>query len=355
MKSKKFFMLNIFSVIFLLATLSALNYIVDPMQFYHTSNYFEFGDWRDDERILNAGIIRNSDFDSILIGSSLTRNFDIAYIEKLTNWSTIKLTMSAATQKDILYTYDFANSTNKNLKNIIIGIDIVTFFQESNHQRIKFNEKFYTKKRILNLEYLLNFNTAKYSLKFLKLRILNTPKEIKKIYPLGYRYQYNSKIVLNKFKAEKKEVYLRNFYEKDFNNSNKEKIEKMIENYEKNLKIIIESSLDKEFLLFFPPKTIFYYSGIIKEDNIVEYFSFKKYLVKELSKYKNVKIYDFENVESIINNLEGYGDTIHFSPEISQEVFKLMLENRYLINRENIELELDKLKKEISNYYKQVI
>ncbi|MGL5964984.1 MAG: hypothetical protein ACRCZ2_11420, partial [Fusobacteriaceae bacterium] len=266
-------------------------------------------------------------FDSILIGSSMTRNFEIDNIDKIFNWKTIKLTMSAATQRDIFFTYNFVKEVNPNLKNIIMAVDIETFFQKKDFQKIEFDKSFYVKNRDFNLGYLLNFRTIKYSLEFLKLNIFKSEKEIKDIYKLGYKYEYKKDNILNLVKDYKKEI-----------NSNLEnnvldsqKLENMKDNYVNNLKIILESSKDKTFYLFFPPYSIHYYDNLVIDGSIDEYRNFKEFLIKELVEYENVKIYDFQGIDSIITNFDNYGDLMHFSPEVSQQILEYMYKDEYIV------------------------
>ncbi|MGL6066823.1 MAG: hypothetical protein ACRC0R_07065, partial [Cetobacterium sp.] len=241
-------------------------------------------------------------------------------------WKTIKLTMSAATQRDILYTYNFAKELNPDLKNVMLGIDIVTFFQKSDFQKIEFDKSFYVKNRDANLKYLMNIRTLKYSLKFIKLKLKN-PEEIKKMYKLGYKYEYKKENILNLLKDNGKKE--KNYKNQELDN---EVLENMKENYKLNLKNILENNKDKTFYFFFPPYSVHYYDELIKNESIDEYKKFKEYLIQDLLKYKNINIYDFQEINSIITNLDNYGDLMHFSPEVSQEILEYMIQGKYKLN-----------------------
>lgn len=326
---RNFFLKLILLIGLQLVIIAVLNFGIDPMRFYRNPVTYDIGEWRKDERILNAGIIRNSQFDSIIIGSSMIRNFDIQNINERFNWKTIKLAMSAATQRDILYTYNFVNEINPRFKNIILGVDIETFFEKENFQKIKFDETFYVKHRRLNFEYLLNFRTLKYTLEFLKLNLLKNEDEIAKMYKLGYQYEYKKENVL---KLIKQNDNLNNSINGDKIEFNNKLLENMKNNYKKNLKIILDKDRDKNFYLFFPPYSIYYYDNLINNKNINEYYIFKKFLIEELQNYKNVKLYDFQDIDFIIKDLDNYGDLMHFSPEVSQQLLEYMLEYKYKVN-----------------------
>ncbi|MGL5124787.1 MAG: hypothetical protein ACRC6U_02210 [Fusobacteriaceae bacterium] len=324
---KKYFFKSIVLIVLPLTIIMILNFKIDPMRFYRNPTTYTVEEWRDDERILNAGIIKNSNFDSILIGSSMTRNFDTDKIDEIFNWKTIKLTMSAATQRDIFYTYNFVKEVNPNFKNIIMAIDIATFFENKDFQKIDFDKSFYVKNKMINLGYLLNFRTIKYSLEFLKLNILKSKKEIKDIYKLGYKYEYKKDNVLNLVKTSN--VNFSSNFENEVPDT--KILENMKDNYNNNLKVILENSKDKTFYLFFPPYSIHYYDNLIDARTIDEYYNFKNFLVKELSKYENVKVYDFQDIDSIVSNFDNYGDLMHFSPKISQEILEYMYKDKYIL------------------------
>lgn len=326
---KKNFFKSILLIILPLILVMVLDFKIDPMRFYRNPIDYTIGHWREDERILNAGIIRNSEFDSILIGSSMTRNFDIDSIDKIFKWKTIKLTMSAATQKDIFYTYNFVKELNPEIENIILGIDIETFFQDKDFQKIEFDKSFYVKNRVLNLGYLLNFRTLKYSLQILKLNFFKTKKEIQNIYKLGYKYEYKKENVLKLIDNTLNIDISENSIQKEVDYKI---LENMKSNYSNNLKIILDDNKSKNFYLFFPPYSTYYYNKFTKDGTIDEYYNFKKFLIQEFSKYENIKVYDFQEVDLIVKNLDNYGDLMHFSPEVSQEILEYMKQGKNRVN-----------------------
>lgn len=69
--------------------------------------------------------MRNKEYDTILIGSSIARNFDEEYLKKIMNWNVIKLTMSSANPREIKFVLDYVEFSK--IKNIIIGVDLGAF------------------------------------------------------------------------------------------------------------------------------------------------------------------------------------------------------------------------------------
>ncbi len=113
----------------------------------------------------------------------------------------------------------------------------------------------------------------------------------------------------------------------------------MKENLKKNyynffLPIIKENS-NTEFILFFPPYSYLTYRVLEEKGVLKNYLEFKKFLKKDLLKYKNVKLYDFQNDSSIIYNLELYKDITHYHQKITSKILDYIKENKFLVTNAN--------------------
>ena len=122
---KREFEKKIYLILILIISLLLFNFAVDPFQQYRLPKIYKIGYLRGKERYLNAGLIRNAKYDTILIGSSITRNFDEKCIKKVMNWSVVKLSMSSGNQEEIKFVMEHIDSSK--IKNIIIGIDLWAF------------------------------------------------------------------------------------------------------------------------------------------------------------------------------------------------------------------------------------
>ena len=167
--------------------------------------------------------------------------------------------------------------------------------------------------------------------------------EMEEKFKLGYQYKYSQEEVL------KKEV-IKSYtlsYDLNLNNYSNE----MIENYNMNLKVILEKYKDKQVILFFPPYSIIAYKNMIEDQTIQKYLPFKKFLVEEISKYPNVKTYDFQDIKEITHNLNNYGDKSHYSPEVSQKLIDFIKEDKYRITSENVIERIKNLEEQLKSDY----
>ena len=147
-------MIKIFFIVFLtsISFLAFVNYIVDPFQFFRKPTIFKpiFAK----ETYLNAGLIKNYDFDSIVIGSSMTENFILDEVKQYMGFDKpIKLSLGGGNM--IEYNTFLNNAINKkDIKNILLGFDI--FALDSAPSRLPLY--LYDQNNINDLKYILNFD-----------------------------------------------------------------------------------------------------------------------------------------------------------------------------------------------------
>ena len=334
---KKEFLKRIYLILVLILSMILLNFIIDPFQQYRIPRFYKIGNLREEERYLNAGLLRNTKYDSILIGSSITRNFDEEYFKKTMNWNVVKLTMSNAKPGEIKFVLDHVEFSK--IKNIIIGVDLGAFKNIVN-DGVKMPEYLYKNKLDFkdNYIYLSSIGVFKQSLKLIYYNLKYDKIEEK--FKLGYQYNYSKKEFL------KKEGMNNNFlnYELDLNNVPEE----MVKNYNKTLKVILEKNKNINIILFFPPYSIIAYKNMIDEQKTIQdYLAFKNFLVNETSEYLNVKIYDFQDIKEITHNFDNYGDKLHYSPEISQKLIDYIAKDKYRINKKNVKERINNLKSQL--------
>ena len=335
---KKEFKKRIYLIIILITSLILFNFIIDPFQQYRLPKLYKIGNLRAEERYLNAGLIRNAKYDTILIGSSMTRNFSENYIKKVLNWDIVKLTMSGGNQEEIKFVMDHIDCSK--VKNIIIGIDLWAF--ENINTKADIPNYLYKEKLELkdNWNYLTNIGVLKQSIKLIYYNLIYYNK-IEEKFKLGYEYKYSQEEVL------RKEVVKSSILNYDLNLNNYSN--EMIENYNVNLKIILEKYKDKQIILFFPPYSIIAYKNMVEEETIQKYLAFKKFLVEETSKYSNIKLYDFQDIKEITHNLNNYGDKSHYSPEVSQKLVDFIKEDKYRVTSENVVERIRNLEFQLKN------
>lgn len=87
-----------------------------------------------------------------------------------------------------------------------------------------------------------------------------------------------------------------------------------------------------------------------KSHYLDDHIAFKNYIYNKLKKFKNVKLYDFQEIKEITHDLNNYKDINHYHKKVNIIMLKSMQQDKYLIDN-NFYLNMSKiLKKQVINY-----
>lgn len=349
MKSTKW--IKIFIGLFLLTLLliGGINYIVDPFQQYRAKTFYPISFDIRDQRYKNAGLSKNFEYDSLILGTSMTENFVIDKVEKNLNFNKlIKLSISGGSAKEQSTTLQTAIENNKNLKNVLWGLDTLSFIGNPNRLRYGSNSfpfYLYDNNKLNDYKYLLSIDTLKKSINIL-FKINNEDSN----YDFNNMYQWQNK--------DEKEFKIENVYKAwekrrtDFNknSTSEQKFIYLKNNFDINFLPIIKNNSQINFTIFFPPYSILTFETFEEQNLVSDILEFKKYIFESLLPYKNVKIYDFQAEKSITHDLSNYKDLSHYHQRVNYWMIKQIKENKYLVTEENFNIYLEDLKKEILEY-----
>lgn len=338
MKEKKRFLIILTTIILGIILIGGISYIVDPYQQYRVPKFYKMVNLNSSARFLNPGLIKNRDYQNIIVGSSMMENLDPKIIKEKLSIYPLKQTFSGATPKEINILLNYTYSLKK-VKNIIYGLDIIEYFGDKDKTKIQMPLYLYDNKIWNDYNYLLSFDTYRYMAIILLKNIKNNTIEIDDIYSWDKNLKYSKEEVLKSYKTIPKKII--NF------NENKELLNRMLNNFYENTYSIIKS--DIEYTIIFPPYSILTYTNF---EEIGTYLKFKEEIINRLLELDNVRIFDFQYLDKITFNLDNYKDFSHYSPKISNLLIEYISQGKYEItskeeNFNNIEI----LKKQIENYY----
>lgn len=302
-----FFSLALFFIVGL------LNFIIDPYEIYRVPKFrnsvYSFSSH------LKAGLIKNRQYDSIVLGSSMTQNFIINEVEdSLSYKKVLKLSEGGANISEI-FTILKASLRTKKVKNILMGVDINSFSRLKN----KLPLYLYEDSRILDLKYLLSLNTILDSLVIFGAHIMLNPNHI--LFQYNYMFQWQHKSPKSDFLAKK---VLNEYRKRNVNVGNYKDIQKAQKEQKENihkLAKIVQENPNINFTFFYPPYSILFYKTMNTEA-LSSFMDIKKYFNQKISKFQNVKIYDFQDAFEIISNLNLYKDISHYHQKINTWMLK---------------------------------
>ena len=315
------------------------NYIVDPYQIYRKTSLYTFQETN--QRYMNVGFAKNYPYQTLFLGSSMIENFYLDDIKQYKEFpKPIKLAFEGGRTYEISALLNVALTNNPNLKNVVIGLDLVAFNGEAMHNyKISMPSYLYNNSIIDDTPYLLNFTIFKKSLKTLQHPYnakkveekLNSLYNWEKKYTTAFTLQnvYNSYNfhLKNALKAKKEQP---NKYKND--NSSKT----LKDNFKNTLLKQIKAHPKINFYLFYTPNSILQYKLLEKSGTLKNYIELKRYIFESTKDLQNVKIYDFQVAKNIVTNLHNYKDTGHYSAKINSWILQQMSQGNYLLTNKNI-------------------
>lgn len=333
---------------FVVGVVSIFNFIIDPYQQYRKPSIYKTF-YGLNQRAFNPGLARHHDYNSIIIGSSMTENFLISKASEIMR-NPIKLSISGGSAHEIFLTLNSAFANNRQIDTILIGLDIYAVSGKSN--RLRYGDDsipsyLYDQNLFNDIFYLINFDTLKESVRLPLFKYRYASSEPKWYFEHMYQWQHKH---ANSFGKEKIVEQLKNYKPAKTINLDDYSFKNMKKSFNYNFLSLAKQHSDKDFIFFYPPYSIIAYKMWEENGTLDAILKFKSYAFEQFSKLNNVKVYDFHHAFEITNNLDNYKDYTHYSQEINNWMIDQMKHENYLVTKENIDQHLKSLRKQIKAY-----
>lgn len=310
--AKKLFFGFLAIMLSVLIFISALVVYVDPFFHYHAPLQ-DFPYIVDNQLSQNPGMAMNFKYDSCIIGSSMTVNFDTDDFNELLGLNTVKLSYSGAYPRDdyniLSIVFDDSTYARKNcpVKTVFFAMDIPTMTADITTTKYPLPEYLYDKDPINDVEYLLNKDVLFQYI--FRPYIQKQGSDLSEIYASWWTPDYyNIQWVMHTYEEPEKveEEML---------------VDQLIPQTEENLKVnilpFVENNPDTEFVFFFPPYSILYWHNVMQENTYKATLAQYQYVAKRLLAYDNVRVFYFQNIDEV-TDLNNYADYSHYKPEINR-------------------------------------
>lgn len=300
-------------------------YIVDPFQLYRqATSYVPYID-NTTQVYTNAGIVRNYEYDSAVVGTSMTENFRATQFDELFGGTFIKLCSSGGTAYNHAILLNKAFDTHQ-MQRVVYGLDVYSFISAPDATVTELPEYLYDDSVLNDVYYLLNrdvlLNRLKELYDYNQVTFHRPGDDMRDdMYAWGDACTFNEEEVLQFVDFEQEPVQMKPY---NFNEEN------AMANLEQNLISIIKAHPETEFLIFYPPYSVMEWYTMYLNGNLDFVLYLKELCTEYLLEMENVKIYDFTAREEWVCNLNNYKDCSHYSPEISSAIVEALAsdENR---------------------------
>ena len=291
----------------LLGGAAALIAFVDPFFHYHAP-LEGFPYVVDNQLSQNPGMARHMEYDSVILGSSMTVNFNTNWYAELMGLRTIKLSTSGAFPKDIDNIARIVFDSGNEIKRVFLAIDVPVYTGGVEETKYPLPEYLYDSNPLNDVNYLLNKDVL---LQYVLRPIVNRkPTDLATVYASWWTPEYYSE-----------EWVMRN-YEPSARVEGETAADAYLAptraNLEANILPYIEGHPETTFTLFFPPYSVLFWYDVQQENHLEATLAEYEYLMETLLSYENVELFFFPDDAEIVENLNNYADYSHYSPEISR-------------------------------------
>ncbi|MBQ7956340.1 MAG: hypothetical protein IJ282_11460 [Lachnospiraceae bacterium] len=333
-KTSKYLLL--LGMLFLLSLCAAmlLVIVIDPFFQYHKPldgiNYTI-----DNQLSQNPGIAKNFDYESVVLGSSMTNNFDTNLFYDTMGLQTVKLCYNGAYPKDIHNIMALVQDSPNKIEEVFLGVDIFTYKATPGMVAYAIPEYLYDRNPFNDVYYVFNKDVI---LDYIILPHPNTP--INEMYWFWQGSTYGKESVLATYQAptEVLPALSDDYY-----------AENITENLESYILPYIRQMPDTKFTVFFPPYSVLYWYSRYADGSLEAEIQGQKQIIETLLQYPNVRVFYFQNDFDFITDFDNYSDYTHFSHEMNDYMTECFANGTNEITLSDYEETLDTMKEWLLN------
>ena len=346
MNSKRFFITTVIETLLAVAIIGTLVIIVDPYFHYHKPLKGLKYALPNEEIYTNDGIIRNFDYDGVIIGSSMIRNYKNSKFDRLFGVKSIKIPYDGAPIERINRDMEKILSTHPDVKYILRSVEEDTLlYIPGNIQPMWYPEYLYDNNIFNDYLYILNKRVIFSELK--KVAKLT----LKKQSDLDFDKYLNWEKFVDREKADPFKFYDRGKKDKEREPElSEDEIQRLDKYIEQNLLKIPKEYPDTKFIYFFAPYSILHWDRLYQEGDIKKMIEVEKYTIEKILTCDNIELYGFYDNYDMITNMKNYRDQIHHYSNISDSILEWIHEGKHRLTKENYMEYLNKNREFYVNY-----
>ena len=325
MTNKTFFVKTIAYTLGLLILIATVVIVIDPFVHYHAP-FFGLAAAATEERGQQIGVAKNLNYDTAIIGSSMSENFEAGWFDDgIIGNSTVKLSMQGAHFDDYSRLLNVVLSKPET-KTVIISLDNYLLLHNPDEHLTTIPDYLENDTVKDDIYYLWNKSVA---FVFLPEFLINNFTEG---FSADSAYSWANNYRFDKYVARATYLPYRLMQQSDEEafNAYYEYVNRFLE----GIVPYIESRPDVTFILYSPPYSILYWDDCILRGRLTAEICAINEVYKKLLEYDNVRMFYFQDNWDIITDLDNYKDYSHFSKDISHYLYECMRDGKCEVTSE---------------------
>lgn len=309
----------------LLACCALLVYAVDPYFHYHAP-WFGLSAVQTEKEYQVPGALRHLDYDAVIVGSSVVENNDNSWYDEAFGVHTVKAVRSYGCIADLVWYLDLAFSS-QHVTTVFFNLDAASMVlpAETTFESTGCPMYLYDDNPLNDTAYLFNSSVLFEKIPYMVARTL-----------AGYdeNLSYNWAGGKNFSEAGALREYLRKKEPEEM-----QAADACAEEVQENIELLlseVKKHPDTKFYFFLPPYSALWWDSITRSGLYEEYLWSGEQIMTALLSCDNVEVYDFQNLDSVVTNLDNYMDPIHFSPEINHLICEKIRAGEGRVTKDNL-------------------
>ena len=298
-----------------------LSFVVDPHYRYRLPRFYDtvfYEVYATAPRLLS-----DYEYDVLMLGSSMVRNFYIDDIENAFKGKALKIAASGASSFDLKKLFDTAYSAKGDkLKKVIYALDI--YAVNKNFAHYKDFEFMYERSHWNDYRYLFDRQTFSSMHYLLKRKMRPKGKRALQAIP---NLMFSTEHKKTRYSMDEV-INCARFYEQTGNRQ-----AACRPGYREVLNSEILAIFDEhpeiEFTVIVPPYHLYTYCLSERFGEAGGILQQKTVMLKEILKRKNVRLFDFQNDPAIVCNGGYFTDVQHFSSALARKILQCTAEEKY--------------------------
>lgn len=345
MKGKSWSIFVVAGTLVILGVFAGITVYIDPVFHYH-GPLEKYAYPLDDERYQNDGIIKHFAYDAVITGSSMCQNFQMSEFDEYWGTHGVKTAYAGGTYYEADRLVRLALERNPGIRYVLRCLDYSAMIQDKDSvfQKELQPSYLYDSNPFNDVQYLLNKEmllTKVYNV----INLTHLHGETTSFDEYGYWSRdavYGYEAVLGNYEWEDAACEEQLLSEEEYN--------MLMENVHQNIVETAEAYPDVTFYYFITPYSIGYWNMLYYRGELNKYLDAEKYLIEELLKCPNIKLYSFTNNFALTCDLDNYMDLAHFGSWVNRGILYWMYNDEFRLTADNYESYCDEIREFYNNY-----
>ena len=316
------------------------NFLVDPlMQYRLLPQLFSFAAYS--YAYINPGVARNTDYDAVLVGTSLAENADMDVYENAFGCRMIRMIYPGGTTRNFALILDVAFRAHMPAL-VLWSVDDTLFLQDGSEFNHAMPEYLDDDSRLNDVSYLLNLSVFyNFTCKDVALSLAGrSDRPILRHDVWSEKQKFGKDAVLAAAKAEAEQSGQEDTADLPANAA---------DNLQTHILPMLRAHPDTRFDFFFPPKCVTYWQTALQNGSFDAKFQAMRYVVQTLLGQENARVFFFADRMEWTTDYELYKDGVHFKQSVNNAMGEAIAQGESELTQDSFDAVLQSAEQALRN------